>query len=88
MTDGETSRLPDGRPAGSALLLNQMLKILVQKTGVSFFDAVKMASQVPANVLGVKKGCLQAGFDADLAVLDDDYHAVMTVVAGNIVYSA
>jgi N-acetylglucosamine-6-phosphate deacetylase len=88
LTDGETSRLSDGKPAGSAQLLNQMLKILVQKAGVPFSDAVKMASQVPASVLGLRKGRLQAGYDADLVVLDDEYRAVITIIAGNIVYSA
>lgn len=87
-TDGETSRLPDDRPAGSAQLLNQMLKILVQVAGVPFADAVQMASQVPARVLGVNKGRLQAGYDADLAVMDTDFNVRRTFVAGNPVYSS
>ncbi len=86
MTDGETSRLPDGRPAGSAQLLNQMLQVLVQRAGVPFYDAVKMASQSPAETLGLRKGRLQAGFDADLVVLGDDYRAEMTIIGGKIVY--
>jgi N-acetylglucosamine-6-phosphate deacetylase len=88
LTDGETSRLPDGRPAGSAQLLNQMLKVLVQVAGVQFSEAVKMASQVPASVLGVNKGRLEAGCDADLVVMDTDYCVRMTFVAGNPVYSS
>jgi N-acetylglucosamine-6-phosphate deacetylase len=87
MTDGETSRLPDGRPAGSAQLLNQMLKVLVQVAEVPFSEAVKMASQVPARVLGVNKGRLEAGCDADLVVMDADFCVRMTFVAGNPVYS-
>ncbi len=87
LTDGETSRLPDGRPAGSAQLLNQMLKILVQVAGVPFSEAVKMASQVPARVLGVNKGRLEAGRDADLVVMDTDFCVRMTFVAGSAVYS-
>jgi N-acetylglucosamine-6-phosphate deacetylase len=86
LTDGETSRLPDNRPAGSAQLLNQMLKVLVQVVGVQFSEAVIMASQVPARVLGVKKGRLEAGCDADLVVMDEDFYVRMTFVAGNPVY--
>jgi N-acetylglucosamine-6-phosphate deacetylase len=87
MTDGETSRLPDGRPAGSAQLLNQMLKVLVKVAGVPFSDAVRMASLVPARVLGVRKGRLEPGYDADLVVLDADYCATLTIVGGKVVYS-
>jgi N-acetylglucosamine-6-phosphate deacetylase len=85
-TDGQTSRLPDGKPGGSAILLNKMLKILAQE-GVPFSDAVKMSSQVPAAVLGVRKGRLEAGFDADVVVLDEDYRAGLTIIAGEIVHS-
>jgi N-acetylglucosamine-6-phosphate deacetylase len=87
LTDGETSRLPDGRPAGSAQLLNQMLKVLVQVAGVPFSEAVNMASRVPARVLGVNKGRLEAGCDADLVVMDADFCVRMTFVAGNPVFS-
>ena len=79
-------RLPDDRPAGSAQLLNQMLKVLVQEAGVPFGEAVKMASLVPAGVLGVNKGRLQAGYDADLVVMDLDFTVRKTFVAGNPVY--
>ncbi len=85
-TDGETSRLPDRSPGGSAILLNKMLKVLV-KEGVRLSDAVKMSSQVPAGFLGVRKGRLQAGYDADLVVLDEEYRATLTIIAGNIVHS-
>ena len=85
-TDGETSRLPDGSPGGSAIFLNKMLKVLV-KAGVRLSDAVKMASQVPADMLGVRKGRLQAGCDADLVVLDEEYRATLTIIAGSIVHS-
>lgn len=87
VTDGETSRLLDGRPGGAAMLMNRMLKVLVQ-SGIDFGEAVKMASQVPSAVLGAHKGQLKAGFDADVVILNDKYEAVMTIITGNIVHSA
>lgn len=87
VTDGETSRLLDGRPGGAAMLMNRMLKVLVQ-SGVQFSEAVKMASQVPAAVLGVRKGQLKPGYDADVVALNAGYEAALTIIAGNIVHSA
>ncbi|HEX9029816.1 MAG TPA: amidohydrolase family protein, partial [Anaerolineales bacterium] len=87
VTDGETSRLLDGRPGGAAMLMNRMLKVLVQ-AGVQFSEAVKMASQVPAAVLGTCKGQLKPGYDADLVILNDDYEADMTIIRGTVVHPA
>lgn len=88
MTDGEISTLPNGKPAGSAKPLNRMLKVLVEHQVATLSEALVMASQVPARELGLRKGRLQAGFDADLAVLDGDFRAILTIVAGEVVFEA
>ncbi len=85
--DGETSRLVDGTLAGSVMLLNQMLGVMVDKVGVPFSDTLQMATTVPARLLGVTKGELKPGYDADVVVIDDDYQVVLTVIGGKIVYS-
>ncbi len=82
----ETSRFLDGALAGSAMVLNQMLRVIVEKVGLPFADAVRMASEVPAGVLGLRKGRLAAGCDADVVVLQDDYQPSLTVIGGQIVY--
>ncbi len=86
--DGQTVRLEDGTLAGSATLLDGMLRVLVEQAGVDFKDAVRMATDVPARLLSVYKGRLQPGYDADITVLDDDYHPRLTMVGGQIVYRA
>ncbi|BBB46978.1 N-acetylglucosamine-6-phosphate deacetylase [Pelolinea submarina] len=85
-TDGEISILNDGRPAGAYKLLNRSLEVMVKSGTAEFGQALHMASRVPAEMLGLKKGQLAAGFDADLVVMDDDLNPLLTMVAGNIVY--
>jgi N-acetylglucosamine-6-phosphate deacetylase len=87
-TDGEISTLPDGRPAGAYKLLNQELKVLVESKTASFEDALTMASRVPAEMLGIRKGRIIPGFDADLVILNDHYMPELTMVAGKVVYSS
>jgi N-acetylglucosamine-6-phosphate deacetylase len=83
---GETSRFLDGALAGSAMSLNDMLRVVVEKVGLPFADAVRMASDVPAQVLGLRKGRLAAGYDADVVVLNEDYRPWLTVVGGHLAY--
>ncbi|MGE5560363.1 MAG: N-acetylglucosamine-6-phosphate deacetylase [Chloroflexota bacterium] len=84
---GGAARLPDGTLAGSTLTLDRAVGNLVRSAGVSLSDAVRMASSNPARVLGLadRKGELSAGFDADIVLLDDDYAARMTIIAGRAV---
>jgi N-acetylglucosamine-6-phosphate deacetylase len=85
-TNGEISTLPDGRPAGAYKLLNQHLKVLVDQNVATFNQALATATRVPANMLGLNKGQLKAGFDADLVILEDNYQPILTMVAGKIVF--
>jgi N-acetylglucosamine-6-phosphate deacetylase len=86
-TDGEISILDDGRPAGAYKLLNRAIAVMMESGSADFSQALHMASRVPAEMLGLKKGQLAAGFDADLVVLDDDLDPLLTMAAGNIVYA-
>jgi len=47
-----------------------------------------MATVNPAVVINVdkKKGSLEPGKDADIAIIDDEINVYMTIVKGNIVY--
>jgi N-acetylglucosamine-6-phosphate deacetylase len=86
-TDGEISILNDGRPAGAYKLLNRSIDVLMQSGSADFSQALHMASRVPAEMLGLQKGQLAAGFDADAVIVDDDLNPLLTMVAGNIVYA-
>lgn len=72
---------------GTTLTLNKIIKRVVDMAAASLRQAVEMASLTPAAVLGIqdKKGSLEAGKDADIAVMDKDCNVKMTIVGGRIV---
>ncbi len=86
--DGHAN-LPDGTIAGSTVLLNQCVRNVNQLVGVSFPDAVKMASLNPARTMGLadRLGSIAVGKEANLVVLDQDANVFMTMVKGQIVYN-
>jgi N-acetylglucosamine-6-phosphate deacetylase len=86
--DGQTSQLENGTLAGSVTLINQMLRVLVEQVGVSLREAVLMTTDVPATLLGLRKGRLAPGYDADLVVLGPDYEPYLTLIQGEVVYQA
>lgn len=76
--------LADGTLAGSVLRMPQAIKNMLQFTGCDLLDAIKMASENPAKVLGMfdQKGSIAIGKDADLVVLDEHFNVVMTMCGG------
>ncbi len=70
--------------AGSSTLINEMVPILVDQVGVPLPQAVRMASLTPARVIGVdqRKGSLEAGKDADIAVFNEDFSTWGTLING------
>ncbi|MFH1459350.1 MAG: N-acetylglucosamine-6-phosphate deacetylase [Candidatus Omnitrophota bacterium] len=75
--------------AGSNLTMLDAVKNMMQYTGISINDAVKMASFNPATVIGVnkKKGKIKNNFDADFVMFDDNFKCKMTMISGKIVYN-
>lgn len=88
VVDGETVRLPDGTLAGAHALLDAGVRTLVHTMGLPLTQALTMATQTPARALGVLKGELRPGFDADLTVWTPDLRVARTYVAGRLVYEA
>jgi N-acetylglucosamine-6-phosphate deacetylase len=70
--------------AGSATLLNQMIPVLTDVVGVPLPEAIRMTSLNPARVLNLddRKGSLEAGKDADIAIFNPDFSAWRTMIAG------
>lgn len=70
--------------AGSTTLLNRMLPVLTGEAGLPLADALRMASETPARVLGLdqRKGRLVAGCDADIAVFNADFSVWATLIGG------
>lgn len=75
--------------AGSTTLVNRMIPILTGEVGVPLPEAVRMLTLTPARVIGIqdRKGSLEAGKDADIAIFDDDFTAWRTMIAGQWVHA-
>jgi N-acetylglucosamine-6-phosphate deacetylase len=87
VTQGQ-AKLKNGTLAGSVLTMDQAVKNLVTKVGISLLNAVQMASYNPAKCLGIddKKGSLELYKDADIVILNKNLETELTMVAGKVVY--
>lgn len=70
--------------AGSTTLLNQMIPVLTNVVGIPLHEAIRMVSLNPARALNLekRKGSLEVGKDADLAIFNSDFSAWRTMIAG------
>ncbi len=82
------ARLSDGTLAGSVLTLNNAVANFMRNTGASAPQTARFASENPATLLGVRKGRIQIGYDADFALFDADFQARLTVSRGKTIYCA
>ena len=81
ITNG-TAYTPDMHLAGSTSCLFDCVKFLIG-CGIAADRAVKMASENPARMLGIKKGKLEVGYDADMIVVDNGFNLVKVISRGN-----
>ncbi len=79
----DVARLLDGTVAGSRVMLWDCVKKAVEY-GVSFEDAVRSATRTPAEMLGINKGRIEAGYDADLLIISDDMEIDSVIIAGEV----
>jgi N-acetylglucosamine-6-phosphate deacetylase len=87
IVDATSARLADGTLAGSILTLDAAVRN-VTALGVPLEDALRMASEVPARLLGLtSKGRLAAGGDGDLVLLDEALAVEATVIGGTVAYA-
>ncbi len=75
------ARTKDGNLAGSTTNLFDCVKCAIS-FGVKDEDAVKMASENPARLMGLNKGKIEVGYDADFIIVDDDFNLVKAIVRG------
>ncbi|MCC0636139.1 MULTISPECIES: N-acetylglucosamine-6-phosphate deacetylase [unclassified Clostridioides] len=85
---GNEARLENGALAGSVLSLNKMVLNFLNNTNLRVNEAINLASLNPATSLGIndKKGSLDIGKDADIAVFDENLDCKMTLCLGEVVY--
>lgn len=91
LVKGERCTLLDGVTIASSMLtMNRAMVRAIAFTGVSLHDAAYMASLLPAAICGVadRKGSLESGKDADIAILNTDFSVFMTIRGGEIAHQA
>jgi N-acetylglucosamine-6-phosphate deacetylase len=87
VVDDTAAHLDDGTLAGAILTLDQAVRNAVRLAGVTPPQALRMATEVPARLLGLpESGRIAAGATADLALFDDDLHIDATIIGGETAY--
>ena len=83
------ARLESGNLAGSVLTLNKAIYNFLQNTNATIAEVIHMASLNPATSIGVsdRKGSLEIGKDADIAIFDEEMNCYLSIVEGREVYN-
>ena len=84
------AKLPDRSSfAGSVATTDRLIRTMINMADVPLLEAVKMASQTPANILGLgaSKGSLISGKDADIVIFDSNINVSTTIVQGRVIYN-
>ena len=73
--------------AGSVATMDRLIRTMVQNAEIPLADAVRMASETPARIMGVldRKGTLERGKDADIIALDRDLNVRAVWAMGQLV---
>jgi N-acetylglucosamine-6-phosphate deacetylase len=74
--------------AGSVLTMNRAIGNAIAYTGMSLIDAARTSALAPAEACGVshRKGSIEIGKDADIAILNSDFTVSQAVRAGRLAY--
>jgi len=78
--------LEDGMLAGSVLKMNEAMANMCKHTDISIVKVVNAVTKVPAQKLGLSKGELKIGYDADIVFFDEDFSIISTIVSGKVKY--
>jgi N-acetylglucosamine-6-phosphate deacetylase len=79
---GDRYIMPDGTLSGSCLTMLKAAENCVKYVNIELPEAINMASLYPAQLAGLNKGKVEAGYDADLIVFDKNYKVKATFLAG------
>ena len=73
--------------AGSALTPIAAMRNSIQLFGQNLHETVQLCSRTPARLMGLNKGEIAPGRDADLVVLSPELELSHSICAGSVVYS-
>ncbi len=79
--DGVCKLLDRSAFAGSIATAERLLKVCAE-AGLDVADASLMGSENPAALFGLKKGKLQAGYDADIIITDGEFNVLNVFIKG------
>jgi len=81
------AKLPDRSFfAGSIATTGMLLERGVNHYGLTLTDTVKMLTQTPAKILGIKnKGRIEKSYIADIVIFDENYEVHNVILNGNII---
>lgn len=86
VTDGDAKVSGTNIRAGSTLTLDRALRNVLSFINQPLERIVPIFSTNQASLLGLNKGHIQVGYDADLVILDRNYQVTSTIVSGKVVY--
>jgi len=75
------ARTTGGNLAGSTSTLLDCVKVAIS-FGINENDAVKMASENPAKLMGLNKGKIEEGYDADFIIVDESFNLIKSIARG------
>ena len=90
LVEDGVAKLPDRTSfAGSVATCDRLVRTMINLADVPLLEAVKMATQTPANILGIgsTKGSLISGKDADIVIFDKNINVSTTIVHGRVIYN-
>ncbi|MBC6108802.1 N-acetylglucosamine-6-phosphate deacetylase [Pedobacter fastidiosus] len=82
---GDKYVMPDGTLSGSSLTMLKAVKNCVEHCDITLIDALKMATEYPAKLIGSDQifGKIGVGMEANLLVLDEALNIKQTIFKGN-----
>lgn len=78
--------LEDGTLAGSVLKMNEALSNMQTHTSMGLSEIINSVTKIPARKMGIPKGELKEGYDADIVIFDENFSIISTIVSGEVKY--
>ena len=83
--EDNVSRLENGTLSGSCNKLNLVLKNAIKNANIDMVTAFNAVTINPMRLLGIKnKGLIEKGYDADIAIFDDEFNTKATYIGGKL----